>query len=197
MRLVQLALHMRRQNDAVAVMRHNPSILPRLDAEMLGGSAALRSHTMHVADGEPDPKVLKAAALRSLRFTLWHVVEEISALSPSRPWLCELPFVDVGLTQKEALGLQPSDPELCRDFKISRQELRVVKALFALADTDNSGYLDREELAVAMEEMLLAEERHAVAQLDSDGDEIDALFRSMDVNQDNQIDLSEFRKMVS
>ena len=128
------------------------------------------------------------APLRTVRFSLWHHLEELWQLTPSRPWLSEIPLHDVGLTQKEALGLQPSDAELCRDFDMTKHELRVVKALFALADTDNSGYLDREELTVAMEEMLLAEERSSLSQLDPDGDEVDTLFRSMDVNQDNQID---------
>ena len=134
----------------------------------------------------------EATGLRTLRFSMWHEIESLQRLRPGRPDFARMPLTDVGLTDKEVLGLQPTDAEITSEFRIGHAEYKVVKTLFERADADHSGYLDAAELKMAMEMALTGNERNVVAQMDPGGEEMDALLHSMDSNDNGQIELVEF-----
>ena len=70
----------------------------------------------------------------------------------------------------------------------------MVRGIFKQADSESTGWLDRGELASAVEASLSESERQEHKNIDPDGSEIAALFEEMDADKDGRISFSEFAR---
>ena len=71
--------------------------------------------------------------------------------------------------------------------ELSKQQVEEIKEAFESIDTDNSGYLEINELLSAVNSL----------GLDNNANEINRIMTSLDLNKDGKISLEEFISLIS